>query len=293
MCGEHLLDGDLLSLTTGSSPRVWGTLTPDTVPVAPYRFIPTCVGNISILRRGGRVNTVHPHVCGEHARRNRARDPPERFIPTCVGNMPPPGRKNTVSTVHPHVCGEHSNTIFARPMTWRGSSPRVWGTCCHDRRFCACLTVHPHVCGEHGANKRAADRNFRFIPTCVGNMISCHGSSPALPVHPHVCGEHGEWRAGLRRTLRFIPTCVGNMFSLCRGWPFVSVHPHVCGEHLCCCPALYRHIGSSPRVWGTLLGFFVLIGVIRFIPTCVGNILNLGLWLDFRPFCLYLGASRH
>jgi len=52
------------------------------------------------------TSTVHPHVCGEHARQP----------------LPPDAQ-----TVHPHVCGEHGGrrALFE---SFGGSSPRVWGT---------------------------------------------------------------------------------------------------------------------------------------------------------------------
>jgi len=55
----------------------------------------------------------------------------------------------------------------------------------------------------------------------------------------------------------------------------MTVHPHVCGEHTrsACHSPLY--IGSSPRVWGTFHRSIVRPILVRFIPTCVGNILPL------------------
>ncbi len=53
--------------TGGSSPRVWGTSTATDRIRGYTRFIPTCVGNIVILLLKIDTNTVHPHVCGEHA----------------------------------------------------------------------------------------------------------------------------------------------------------------------------------------------------------------------------------
>ena len=50
----------------GSSPRMWGTpLTKEYISVR-GRFIPTYVGNTSILIGNKTPFSVHPHVCGEH-----------------------------------------------------------------------------------------------------------------------------------------------------------------------------------------------------------------------------------
>ena len=215
----------------GSSPRAWGTLKDGPRTRIPGRFIPTCVGNTrstdaclggscgSSPRTWGthpRVGTssahrsVHPHVRGEHCRVRAQHftklgssprawgtlnnlglvDPVYRFIPTCVGNTPYPTVRN------PSVSG---------------SSPRAWGTLPHRSRRPTTSTVHPHVRGEHNPVPLNSKRNYRFIPTCVGNTrrvlmsrSTVVGSSPRawgtldrrppgssrLPVHPHVRGEH-------------------------------------------------------------------------------------------------------
>ena len=131
----------------------------------------------------------------------------------------------------------------------------------------------------------------RFIPTCVGNSwLPCAGTA-AGPVHPHVCGElsrfvgreshnHGSsprvWgtpsaQAKSPSNARFIPTCVGNSDISYSKYQKEPVHPHVCGELLTKCQCSARFVGSSPRVWGTLLNPAGIKFDTRFIPTCVGN----------------------
>jgi len=53
-----------------------------------------------------------------------------------------------------------------------------------------------------------------------------------------------------------------------------SVHPHVCGEHNTFNPKVFDTAGSSPRVWGTSMCVVGLLRFRRFIPTCVGNIVQ-------------------
>ena len=146
-CGEHLIDDEGVTVKTGSSPRVWGTLTDVITTNAAQRFIPTRVGNT----RGPWIQfilfAVHPHACGEHVDlcfciRNCSGSSPRvwgtlcahtrihpviRFIPTRVGNtgLSPVPAGNTA--VHPHACGEHSKSDAAK-AEMPGSSPRVWGT---------------------------------------------------------------------------------------------------------------------------------------------------------------------
>ena len=92
--------------------------------------------------------------------------------------------------------------------------------------------------------------SWRFIPTPVGN------TEPGRLLH-----------AGNR----FIPTPVGNTLQRTAGQSVRPVHPHACGEHKFFAVGFDSPIGSSPRLWGTLLDIPDLIYYHRFIPTPVGN----------------------
>ena len=151
-----------------------------------------------------------------------------------------------------------------------GSSPRVWGI----QSLC-----------------RMGEPLARFIPTRVGNTQRWHGLGCYHPVHPHACGEYRlkrqrehhqrgssprVWgilqsrRGGVPRW-RFIPTRVGNtmLARTCRHQP--AVHPHACGEYACN-PTIGRNrCGSSPRVWGIQSLIAMVLPLLRFIPTRVGN----------------------
>ena len=54
----------------------------------------------------------------------------------------------------------------------------------------------------------------------------------------------------------------------------MAVHPHVCGERPRYLSVVPQTLGSSPRVWGTPINSFIVMGFSRFIPTCVGNALE-------------------
>ena len=178
----------------------------------PFRFIPTCVGQISAAtvpdatidgsspRAWGkwkagcgrsRCPSVHPHVRGANWQQSR-----------CSCRCRP---------VHPHVRGanEFRDTIGAAHV---GSSPRAWANSCRrsDRRETP--PVHPHVRGANVPVQRINAVAARFIPTCVGQMVffpfcgaGGGGSSPRAwgkcglsqssrrsgSVHPHVRGANG------------------------------------------------------------------------------------------------------
>src|SRR5690606_35545335 len=112
-------------------------------------------------------------------------------------------------SVHPHARGEHPIAIHSSRYA-RGSSPRTWGTCNYISPSSLLFPVHPHARGEHrklshllmcknGSSPRTWGtfkaqekmvRQFRFIPTHVGNIIGASYSVSFISVHPHARGEH-------------------------------------------------------------------------------------------------------
>ena len=188
MCGEHSWCAAPGIRSSGSSPRVRGTLDVVGLPERCRRFIPACAGNTQLERLLMNTLTVHPRVCGEHLERAgelwinygsspRVRGTPmlvglessgRRFIPACAGNTYWESQRQSALTVHPRVCGEHVASAHQRPGS-AGSSPRVRGTPFIDRR---------------------TDLTLRFIPACAGNTAHRRTASAASAVHPRVCGEH-------------------------------------------------------------------------------------------------------
>ena len=174
--------------SSGSSPRMWGTLGFELIDDRHERFIPTHVGNTACLFHTVSIHAVHPHACGEHVRLvepfhgARGSSPRMwgtqrfgyvdfsrgRFIPTHVGNTRIITRRGGFDAVHPHACGEHQPITCAMYLP-AGSSPRMWGT--H-----AVINLFPVI--------------DRFIPTHVGNTTASGCSAALRAVHPHACGEH-------------------------------------------------------------------------------------------------------
>ena len=151
-----------------------------------------------------------------------------RFIPASAGNTRYGQRSRIGWTVHPRVCGEH-----ARPMIMaidiNGSSPRLRGT-------------------RHGPPHFLLIA--RFIPASAGNT-GLHGDPP--------------------RFYRFIPASAGNTMKSMSGRSFFTVHPRVCGEHAKVPDNTNRALGSSPRLRGTRVRFFIHRKLCRFIPASAGN----------------------
>jgi len=129
--GERSSVGMASSQTGGSSPRTWGTLKGADFTLPPLRFIPTYMGNASVVFWDTPDVTVHPHVHGERVK-IRASDgfadgsSPRtwgtlitasvalvtvRFIPTYMGNARRCGRTRLTQSVHPHVHGERLKAL--------------------------------------------------------------------------------------------------------------------------------------------------------------------------------------
>ena len=147
VCGEQPRRRRKKQGSSGSSPRVRGTVK-GLVEIDPaVRFIPACAGNRPQSGATAFPRPVHPRVCGEQwltaaphlpvagsSPRVRgtdwaghARHDLPRFIPACAGNSGARYQVQSGSSVHPRVCGEQ----FEEASIGRyagGSSPRVRGT---------------------------------------------------------------------------------------------------------------------------------------------------------------------
>ncbi len=105
-CGEHAVNLDFPRDSSGSPPRMWGTLNCFDQRLAYQRFTPTHVGNTPVKSIFFPVKTVHPHACGEHVRHAG------EFL-FCDGS--PPRMWGTLAVLAPERLGG-------------GSPPRMWGT---------------------------------------------------------------------------------------------------------------------------------------------------------------------
>ena len=148
--------------------------------------------------------------------------------PAHAGNSIIHVRGNAVVPVHPRACGELAAYASFESLA-NGSSPRMRGTQCNDRR---------------------QSETFRFIPAHAGNSHSPLPCDSRGPVHPRACGElfskkglnlrlHGSSprmrgtpdRNTRRHSLsRFIPAHAGNSTRRPSETNRKPVHPRACGE---------------------------------------------------------------
>ena len=125
-CGERHKSMQPLRCTTGSSPRVRGTVTTRPRRIRNLRFIPARAGNGLSGQSSADGCTVHPRACGEREDRmilscmshgssprvrgtvlkgNDARNR-RRFIPARAGNGGSRPSYPGLPSVHPRACGE-------------------------------------------------------------------------------------------------------------------------------------------------------------------------------------------
>ncbi len=65
VCGDSKTQSNKSILLLGSSPRVWGQSWRGQRSIQFHRFIPTCVGTVSVFTGKSKGGKVHPHVCGD------------------------------------------------------------------------------------------------------------------------------------------------------------------------------------------------------------------------------------
>ena len=269
VCGEQIRMADKKKLTTGSSPRVRGTVQIIGATSTTSRFIPACAGNRGGPKGGKGGSAVHPRVCGEQQALRDKHPLPSGSSPRVRGTGVWTPRRYRARRFIPACAGNRINTTF---LVWEPS-------------------VHPRVCGEQPRLARRGHRRLRFIPACAGNSCASTSISTAAAVHPRVCGEQTDHTAlifslhgssprvrgtGLHRhhparKVRFIPACAGNSDYNGRQFFWSAVHPRVCGEQTICRILPYYVAGSSPRVRGTADPCGSGCSDSRFIPACAGN----------------------
>ena len=147
VCGEHVSRYSTCSASSGSSPRMRGTLVLNISFFLSTGIIPAYAGNTRISCNACMIFRDHPRVCGEHTvieengdptwgsspRMRGTQHPRVSFrqsggiIPAYAGNTIVAQLKKYAWRDHPRVCGEHFMLVFDVGFHW-GSSPRMRGT---------------------------------------------------------------------------------------------------------------------------------------------------------------------
>ena len=131
VCGEHVFGLVPDRHTTGSSPRMRGTLTGAHISPCPKGIIPAYAGNTNPVHPDAAEAWDHPRVCGEHVtipedalltagssprmrgtrERIQARAGMEGIIPAYAGNTRLARWPVQAAWDHPRVCGEHTKRL--------------------------------------------------------------------------------------------------------------------------------------------------------------------------------------
>ena len=269
VCGEHAIKAAMNESSSGSSPRVRGTLYGRRVRRRPGGIIPACAGNTSAQLCADIARRDHPRVCGEH--------------PAVIAAL------NVEAGSSPRVRG--TRLLGIGTGVGAGIIPACAGNTRDFWRKCSDVGDHPRVCGEHRRWPCADGRRPGIIPACAGNTRRTEATAPSSRDHPRVCGEHQKNGAddlsekgssprvrgtpfgsnGLSIDRGIIPACAGNTV---RGWKFrrsKGDHPRVCGEHCVLIGNTDMASGSSPRVRGTPGRRLSSCRQRGIIPACAGN----------------------
>ena len=170
VCGEHAIKAAMNESSSGSSPRVRGTLYGRRVRRRPGGIIPACAGNTSAQLCADIARRDHPRVCGEH--------------PAVIAAL------NVEAGSSPRVRG--TRLLGIGTGVGAGIIPACAGNTRDFWRKCSDVGDHPRVCGEHRRWPCADGRRPGIIPACAGNTREC-SVFPSMPRdHPRVCGEHAQ-----------------------------------------------------------------------------------------------------
>ena len=187
VCGEQLTAYYILSLITGSPPRVRGTAASPVVTVPTSRITPACAGNRIFLALALYVFGDHPRVCGEQKIQPvllalQIGSPPRvrgtdlyatdatlnnGITPACAGNSVSIFSLALFIKDHPRVCGEQLTAYYILSLI-TGSPPRVRGT---------------------AASPVVTVPTSRITPACAGNSHPLCQRHTQDQDHPRVCGE--------------------------------------------------------------------------------------------------------
>ena len=113
--------------SSGSSPRMRGTLACLLDQCLKHGIIPAHAGNTRRRTLWGRWTRDHPRACGEHRLGVYSDNQQPGIIPAHAGNTMHFQAMTIHQRDHPRACGEHLLCWALTVLDW-GSSPRMRGT---------------------------------------------------------------------------------------------------------------------------------------------------------------------
>ena len=112
VCGEHRLPAITTNPTSGSSPRMRGTLLVTFRPFRQRGIIPAYAGNTPTRRLPPRDCRDHPRVCGEHIKLVHLRHIPQGSSPRMRGTRVHKFRQLLELGIIPAYAGNTTGLIF-------------------------------------------------------------------------------------------------------------------------------------------------------------------------------------
>ncbi len=131
-----------------------------------------------------------------------------------------------------------------------GSSPRVWGQVAVKFIFITNCQDHPHAYGDKGQYKAKQGVQRGSSPRVWGQVL---------------------WYAMLAVVTGIIPTRMGTSITSKNFFILLKDHPHAYGDKSIVTPATFVVKGSSPRVWGQVIGDLDTSAKLGIIPTRMGT----------------------
>ena len=268
-CGEQTASAASAAFTSGSPPRVRGTVYSDVLFIVEQGITPAGAGNRFHLPCGDHSAKDHPRGCGEQfkifqlstanegspprvrgtgnsRKKTQGRD---RITPAGAGNRDCRDCPAVLYWDHPRGCGEQQAGTCKITFT-KGSPPRVRGTALEGFLKGKRSGITPAGAGN-SRSLRPSQRRWQDHPRGCGeqfaSMYSCMvqpGSPPRVRGTEDAISAHALPR-------RITPAGAGNR-NLVPAEPYHQEdHPRGCGEQRRLTVLSESPVGSPPRVRGT------------------------------------------
>ena len=253
----------------GSSPRMRGKLSAETLGTLLRRIIPAHAGQTTRRVCCGSVPADHPRACGANrlvrltristvgsSPRMRGKLDAEttaatenRIIPAHAGQTSKPSNARTAPPDHPRACGANHPPVQGRERPVR-IIPAHAGQTANPSMGYGPMTDHPRACGANNSDD--------------GVKVRADGSSPRMRGKPGGGGDVAE-------VVRIIPAHAGQTVRKSANRSAAADHPRACGANRLRSPPGVVAGGSSPRMRGKLVPNRDAFPARRIIPAHAGQ----------------------